>query len=314
MPNLCLDLDAYATNVPCALTEKNYSAIFGQDMRSPRTPTYMPKSPQSLHVTPFDPVCIFPSAQPSTQEDSPTMLYRPPPNKPLTWVWQCHLCKSRYPLSVTRRCLHDGHFYCSGELDQRNINRKKRGQSCSSEFDYLGWKEWGEWKRGMTKDFAHGTTEQKCLQGCTNCDFPSQCRHMPNIPPLPSLVDYSKTVTTETLHRPSGPNGFDTFPVTGNEHLQHDAGANITFDSILASVVLKQGIEEVDLRSVQTVPDKGQNSGSCTADISAGKPGIATLNRVTKSAETRSRRKSNLPSIVEESLLFDHSGSIPICP
>ncbi len=35
------------------------------------------------------------------------------PQMPHPWAWRCHICKSYYRLSVTRRCLKDGHFFCS---------------------------------------------------------------------------------------------------------------------------------------------------------------------------------------------------------
>src|SRR5689334_22698027 len=36
-----------------------------------------------------------------------------PPIDPVAWVWFCHLCGRRYEIGVTRRCLEDGHYFCS---------------------------------------------------------------------------------------------------------------------------------------------------------------------------------------------------------
>lgn len=102
-----------------------------------------------------------------------------PPPKPLRWIWQCHLCHCRYPLAVTRRCLVDGHYYCSGNTQaQRNTKKRRRQQSCTSEFDYVAWKEWGQWRRKVLTllAFANGNTEPELL-GCEGCCSPSQCRY-----------------------------------------------------------------------------------------------------------------------------------------
>jgi len=140
-----------------------------EELRSPRTPVFMPE----FSASPFDHTKIFsPSPNSPTKPKKRNSLQTPPAN-PLTWVWQCHLCKSRYALGVTRRCLVDGHYYCSGENDQRNLKKKKRGQACSSEFDYVGWRQWGEWKRKALKTMENPSIPK----GCEKCEFPSQCRY-----------------------------------------------------------------------------------------------------------------------------------------
>lgn len=100
------------------------------------------------------------------------------PKKPLTWVWQCHLCRTRYPLGVTRRCLLDGHYYCSGEEVQRNL-KKKRGLACSSEYDYIGWKDFGEWRKEVSSTrMTIPVPARKDGRDCwNNCEFPSACRY-----------------------------------------------------------------------------------------------------------------------------------------
>jgi hypothetical protein len=136
-----------------------------QEARSPRTPVWG----ASAILTPFDLDRYFPrsSHPPQMKAAAP-----PPPDLPLPWVWQCHLCRHRYPLGVTRRCLYDGHYYCSGETNVKNLKKKKKGQACSSEFDYEGWDEYGEWKRKALQMTANTRVPSKC----ETCDFPSMCR------------------------------------------------------------------------------------------------------------------------------------------
>lgn len=160
---------------------------------SPKSPTYSPASPNStrkLSVSTASPSSYFTSSPLSTDSSSrnatdldsttpPKVIYPPPPAKPLRWVWQCHLCHSRYPLSVTRRCLVDGHYYCSGNSPaQRNMKKRRKQQSCTSEFDYVAWKEWGQWRRKTLalRALANGNAEPK-LTGCDGCSSPSQCRY-----------------------------------------------------------------------------------------------------------------------------------------
>ncbi|KAL9625064.1 MAG: hypothetical protein Q9160_000793 [Pyrenula sp. 1 TL-2023] len=108
---------------------------------------------------------------PTTISISSTPLAPPPPS-PLPWIWQCHVCRARWPLGATRRCLIDGHYYCSGQPQTRRGKAKakgKKGRSCSSEFDYIGWKDCGRW-RGLVK----GPVREGCE---TECEFPSHCRY-----------------------------------------------------------------------------------------------------------------------------------------
>ncbi|KAF1809009.1 hypothetical protein P152DRAFT_379577, partial [Eremomyces bilateralis CBS 781.70] len=74
----------------------------------------IPTSPFS----PITPVAINisrPSRAESPRSTSPKSKRKPlspPPQSPLQWLWQCHICKASYPLGVTRRCLVDGHYFC----------------------------------------------------------------------------------------------------------------------------------------------------------------------------------------------------------
>ena len=176
MLKLSLDIDMIDVSSTSTTDDRIYGTFTHDDVRSPRTPTYVPTSPTSSKVTAFNLSRIFSSPETSVTGSSPTNLF-PEPAKPLAWIWQCHLCKSRYSLGVTRRCLQDGHFYCSSETDRPNLKRKKSGQSCSSEFDYIGWREWGEWKRKVFGTPENGVEARDFRKDCEKCEYPSRCRH-----------------------------------------------------------------------------------------------------------------------------------------
>ncbi|KAH6717522.1 hypothetical protein BKA61DRAFT_571612 [Leptodontidium sp. MPI-SDFR-AT-0119] len=101
------------------------------------------------------------------------------PALPYPWIWRCHLCHSVYRLGVTRRCLEDGHFFCSlpspprspitpapstvaliaedtiiaaaKRARQKRKRDKKRAamRGCRAEFDYGGWSTYNIWRRGV---------------------------------------------------------------------------------------------------------------------------------------------------------------------
>lgn len=50
---------------------------------------------------------------PSFPLASPCRFPASQPPSPLTWTWRCHLCYTTYRLGTTRRCLLDGHYFCS---------------------------------------------------------------------------------------------------------------------------------------------------------------------------------------------------------
>jgi hypothetical protein len=158
-----------ALSLPLETAYTSFSTDEG--VRSPRTPTYLPQSPSATRLPPFDHTKVL---EENSAAHSETRMSLPPtPDQPLAWIWICHLCHSRYPLGVTRRCLVDGHYYCSGETNQPNLRKKKKKQSCSSEFDYVAWREWGDWRRMALKLLKN----PRLSGGCESCVFPSQCRY-----------------------------------------------------------------------------------------------------------------------------------------
>lgn len=140
------------------------------DTISPRSTSWSPSTPSS----PFDYRTFLspPTSELKSRETNSQSTVPPPPDVPQPWVWQCHLCRSRFSLGVTRRCLYDGHYYCSGEASQPNLKKKRKAQACSSEFDYEGWEAYGQWRQRALEE----TNNSKVLRACETCAFPSQCR------------------------------------------------------------------------------------------------------------------------------------------
>ncbi|KAH0365936.1 hypothetical protein KCU65_g5652, partial [Aureobasidium melanogenum] len=111
----------------------------------------VPPSPFS----PADPITPTPLKRTySATADIDLIQYLPPPTRqPMKWLWACHICHRQYNLSVTRRCLDDGHYFCAGTSVVRSrkdgTKKLRRHKACASEFDYAGWKDWGVWKRNL---------------------------------------------------------------------------------------------------------------------------------------------------------------------
>ena len=87
----------------------------------------------------------------------------------MPWVWSCHRCHARYLLSATRRCLHDGHYFCGGITVDKISRKVKKHRACISEFDYRGWEDFGRWKRATA---GHVVSSKHCEDECI---FPSSC-------------------------------------------------------------------------------------------------------------------------------------------
>ncbi|KAI0512919.1 hypothetical protein F5B22DRAFT_289675 [Xylaria bambusicola] len=144
---------------------------------------------------------VFPPARlhlrnilPSSPEEPPSLP--PPPRSPRAWVWQCHRCMNVYRLSCTRRCLDCSHTYCvsnpkntnprSANPKKKNHHRRRATGLCGAEFDYVGWEQWGSWRRKVLGYEAAGRCEPKArdrafmkkLHNCwIDCDSPSECCH-----------------------------------------------------------------------------------------------------------------------------------------
>jgi hypothetical protein len=170
----------------CHIASISQQTIMTDHLHKPRSlyihPTPFKPTLLSIPPSPFSPrtpLTPFLSSAPSKSQTchftSPQLASESPPN-PLSWLWQCHHCHRNYKLGVTRRCLDDGHRFCSGTMSAKAWqnpvqNRSKRHRACASEFDYVGWKAWGRWRRGASK------IKDGSKKDCWNtCDYPSECR------------------------------------------------------------------------------------------------------------------------------------------
>lgn len=116
------------------------------------------------------------------------------PREPMKWIWQCHKCMRIWQMGVTQRCLNCSHRMCSGNPDKRRV--------CCTEFDFDGWRRWGEWKKDLKRcHYERGDQEEvdddeiefslrpakrrlfsvtprykkpSCLEDCV---YPSHCYH-----------------------------------------------------------------------------------------------------------------------------------------
>ncbi|ETI22890.1 hypothetical protein G647_04684 [Cladophialophora carrionii CBS 160.54] len=197
-------------------------------VRSPRTPTYIPDSPSVQSACPFDHTRFF--AEPTPETKSRPSLPPPPTTRPTEWIWICHLCHSRYALGVTRRCLVDGHYYCSGESDKPSMRKKKKQKACSSEFDYGAWKMWGEWRRKVLRTIQN----DRVFKGCEYCDFPSQCRYPIDTHPLGDLGTASVTPKITVIE--SDP-AVKRKTEQDRAKSKSTANESVDFDQILKSMV-----------------------------------------------------------------------------
>ena len=137
-----------------------------------------------------------------------------PFDPPLPWLWSCHHCHTRYPLGATRRCLHDGHYFCGGTTVSLLTGRPiKRHKACGSEFDYVGWEDMAEWRAASQRAAATAartyattmtttaTAEGRKRKSCeTSCKFPSDChytqrkvprRRASSAPPKPTTTPHT---------------------------------------------------------------------------------------------------------------------------
>ncbi|KAI0550423.1 hypothetical protein F4679DRAFT_211050 [Xylaria curta] len=129
---------------------------------------------------------------PASPEEPPIMP--PPLRTPKAWVWQCHQCHSVYRLGCTRRCLDCSHTYCvvsstkqqqsSSSNNNRGKKRRRQQQTalCGAEFDYVGWEQWGSWKRKVLGYECEATARDRAFLAKTHncwidCDSPSECGH-----------------------------------------------------------------------------------------------------------------------------------------
>ncbi|KAL9049917.1 MAG: hypothetical protein Q9162_006944 [Coniocarpon cinnabarinum] len=154
-------------------------------IEGPSTPPNQQLLPANLssipHRYPSGGAKASPPASPLVRSPRRTHLpLLPPPSKPIPWLWQCHHCRHTYPLGATRRCLDDGHVFCSGEahttknvLDMWNRRYMRKTKACASEFDYEGWRAWNRWRELRMGEQSKEETGHDCWR---DCSYPSECK------------------------------------------------------------------------------------------------------------------------------------------
>ncbi|KAJ9649116.1 hypothetical protein H2199_001030 [Coniosporium tulheliwenetii] len=275
----------------------------------------IPPSPFSprLPITP-SPAALRPTSSTAFRRPMYNLTTSPPPN-PLQWLWTCHMCHLTYPIGATRRCLDDGHFFCSGTTTikawRKSVSPKRRvkkHRACASEFDYSGWKVWGEWRREehaaseAFDSFTSGSTfsddesdsgASSCCsdesapppsgskdggkKDCWNkCDYPSECRWGKQFGvQTPPKLQTPVITSPAALTQPEIPPAPAPQPPTG-------------FESILAKKNITQ---------TQSSPTTPKSAGSNKADFWGAL--LASANR-RKSASTLAPSPLSLHPITEE--------------
>ncbi|KIV85070.1 hypothetical protein PV11_00805 [Exophiala sideris] len=233
-------------STPQINTSSYISFATEENVRSPRTPTYVPDTPLPEFIMPSSHSEPFLNSKVESKKKG---SIAPPPEAPLAWVWICHLCHSRYPLGVTRRCLVDGHYYCSGETDRPSTRKKRKNKSCSSEFDYVAWKAWGDWRRKALKVVPN----PKALKGCNSCDFPSQCRYPAESHPI-AETKATKVEDDAVSHSQKEEDKKKSILATANK--------NIDFDKILSSIFSKDEEEKSETSSGDNSTNSRKKTGT----------------------------------------------------
>ncbi|KAL2414139.1 hypothetical protein ABEF95_003691 [Exophiala dermatitidis] len=235
-----------------------------EGMRSPRTPTYIPESSSTTMLMPFDHAEFL--LDKVTSKPARRLAAPPPPGLPSAWIWTCHLCHSRYPLGVTRRCLVDGHYYCSGETDRPSLRKRKKPKSCTSEFDYHSWKQWGDWRRKVLQSMDN----PRSLKGCDFCDYPSQCRSLSEASPFGELLTSAGV-------------GSEASSVSGSELSEREQRQNR-----VGGTTSKQTVDH------ETILNDVSSSNKKTK----GKSGKSTTSRSTRSAKDTNQASSRQELVI----------------
>ncbi|KAH6851502.1 hypothetical protein BKA58DRAFT_395080 [Alternaria rosae] len=252
----------------------------------------------SISPSPFSPrtplTPPLPDRQRAQKPDRQTLSTYPAsqheaPSSPLAWMWKCHKCHHSYRLGVTRRCLEDGHHFCSGSTTMKswrksNSSRKQRNhRACPSEFDYEGWKTIGRWRRGGPKRSArthtgtavNGSDKIRERQDCWNtCDYPSECRwgkkfgiHTPVEFVFPS-VEVNNSMPTLTAPINTLPEGI-LKPGDGSSSLatsRKGAKTNL-WTALLASAERRKSAGERGGSLLSTVEERSEKEGG--ADVTS---------------------------------------------
>ncbi|KAM3078053.1 hypothetical protein ACMFMG_002646 [Clarireedia jacksonii] len=217
----------------------------------------------SSHSSPLSPLTPPPRLHLRTLLPSPPIspfLAKAPPPVPYPWIWRCHICHSVYQLGVTRRCLEDGHYFCSlptppasptspsstpptppspnthpFPVPPKKKRRRKPPRGCRAEFDYSGWEAYNLWRRetsllkGQQRRQQQRTpsTPLKTAKDCyRDCDFPSECQ----------TFQTSSSETIISLKRKSEPELI--FPLSPTEilRLEEEAASDKEDEQLLFDI------------------------------------------------------------------------------
>ena len=79
-------------------------------------------------------------------------------------------------------------------------NRTRKHKPCGSVFDYVGWKNWGEWRRAS--DQYSGGHDHPSGKDCVNrCDFPSECRWAKKHSSKPTRTNSHSAISAASARR-----------------------------------------------------------------------------------------------------------------
>ncbi|MCJ1474122.1 hypothetical protein MMC13_002780 [Lambiella insularis] len=245
--------------------------------------SYMPQHPSPLHLStltspPLSPLAPSPPVSALSTRIRISSLYltsplpqlpqTPPPEVPALWTWSCHHCHRHYPLAATRRCLNDGHYFCSGATLDKRLGRVKKHAACGSVFDYVGWRDYGEWRRDVRsrKRKRGPKTLSENVLGCEGeCDFPSECRWRPrlekenqtSVSPIPEEVSPTSPSFPKTTKSPLSPteNGANVNKVVQSAE-QHKSSTEKQMTRIQEGIATAFGFPVIDFTSFKAGMDK----------------------------------------------------------
>lgn len=131
-----------------------------------------------------------------------------------------------------------------------------------SEFDYIGWREWSDWKRKVLGRIENGVNANICTEGCGKCEFPSQCRYAstrtsaevpavhkkeidaPSISPVATYTKEGETpvsiCTNSGGHGSSGQISAPDSPLEDLNHIEKNAGKLSSKQSTLLSPITEE--------------------------------------------------------------------------
>lgn len=173
----------------------------------------------------------------------------------------------------------------------------KRHQPCTSEFDYEGWKAWGEWKRleaELQKALAEsaetvlGTVIAEKKDCWNHCDYPSECRWGPKLkyqnPSVLADSPKSKSTAMTVVSAEVGQEPAASFEETMKEleenpkSAEHRPPPKDDFWSVVLTSATKRRVKKSPLRLSAIVErEEKENVKETGSGESEGKSEMPTL-------------------------------------